>query len=726
MRSSLLATLVLFAAIFALAIARATPPGPLPKDAPREVFSALRAREIQAGLVHDGASRRVGSAEGARAREFLGRELARLGYAVETQRSFACNRHGTCGEVVNVVGRREGSVKDATGILLVAHYDSVPAAAGASDDGLGTAAVLETARALGEGPRPKRPVVVLLTDGEEGGLLGAEAFVREHPLAKSVKAAVNVDARGSSGPSALFETSDESGWLVHLASRLERPFTSSLFYEVYRRMPNDTDFTAIKRVAAGFSLGNVGSIENYHTPLDRLETSDLGTLQHHGQNVLGLARALDDADINAPAPGKAVWFDVLSFFVVRWPASWTVALAALTLAFVVVQSIRMYAWGSGLLVAPASMAASIATTAGLGWTLGALGAVPTPWIASPVAALVAVHLAAFSAAALVMVGFGRRASPRSMWAGAWIAWALLGLALASVAPGASYLFVVPAAVAAVFAPLPFRATCILPAAAAAVLWFPLASPLYDALGLVLAPLPALPTIVLATTLAPMVPGERPRLPLVGFAGTALVALVALFVAPFSTTHPQRVNVAFRQDDEGPGRVFVEAAWGYRPWGKPPPSMMQALGPVKGDDFAMPHAARMPFAETTRIDAVPPEAILLDGGSDRGRRRVHARVRSRRSAPTVFVTMPSGRSVDVKYKSLPVTPRSGTLVLLAVPPEGVEIELDASGSEPIAVGVLDLTYDVPEGLARAVQGARPPQAIPTQEGDVTVVGTVARL
>lgn len=82
----------------------------------------------------------------------------------------------------------------------------MPAGPGASDDGAAVATVLEIARILAARPASRHPVVLLITDGEEAGLLGAFLFVREHPLAKQVRAAVNLDARGTSGPSLMFET----------------------------------------------------------------------------------------------------------------------------------------------------------------------------------------------------------------------------------------------------------------------------------------------------------------------------------------------------------------------------------------------------------------------------------------------------------------------------------------------------------------------------------------
>src|SRR5437016_3359884 len=83
--------------------------------------------------------------------------------------------------------------------------------------------------------------VLLVDDGEEAGLWGADGFVRHDPLAPRVAAVVNLEARGSSGPSLMFETKHVRWPLVAALRALPRPVTSSLFAAVYERMPNDTD-----------------------------------------------------------------------------------------------------------------------------------------------------------------------------------------------------------------------------------------------------------------------------------------------------------------------------------------------------------------------------------------------------------------------------------------------------------------------------------------------------
>jgi carboxypeptidase Q len=66
-------------------------------------------------------------------------------------------------------------------VLIGAHLDSVAASPGATDNATGSAAVMEAMRILKTlGVQPRRSIRVALWGGEEQGLLGARAYVREH------------------------------------------------------------------------------------------------------------------------------------------------------------------------------------------------------------------------------------------------------------------------------------------------------------------------------------------------------------------------------------------------------------------------------------------------------------------------------------------------------------------------------------------------------------------
>ena len=66
-------------------------------------------------------------------------------------------------------------------VMLGGHLDSWHAATGATDNAIGCAVVMEAARILAAvGVKPRRTVRVALWSGEEQGLLGSQAYVKEH------------------------------------------------------------------------------------------------------------------------------------------------------------------------------------------------------------------------------------------------------------------------------------------------------------------------------------------------------------------------------------------------------------------------------------------------------------------------------------------------------------------------------------------------------------------
>jgi hypothetical protein len=83
--------------------------------------------------------------------------------------------------VYNTVGEISGSEKPDEFVVLGAHLDSWDLAQGTTDNGTGTAVVLEAARLLAScGQRPKRTIRFVLFTGEEQGLHGSRAYVQQH------------------------------------------------------------------------------------------------------------------------------------------------------------------------------------------------------------------------------------------------------------------------------------------------------------------------------------------------------------------------------------------------------------------------------------------------------------------------------------------------------------------------------------------------------------------
>jgi len=83
--------------------------------------------------------------------------------------------------VYNTVAEIPGSEKPDEVVIIGAHLDSWDLATGATDNGTGSAAVLEAARALKKsGVKPKRTIRFVLFTGEEQGLNGSKAYVAKH------------------------------------------------------------------------------------------------------------------------------------------------------------------------------------------------------------------------------------------------------------------------------------------------------------------------------------------------------------------------------------------------------------------------------------------------------------------------------------------------------------------------------------------------------------------
>ncbi|HEY8460866.1 MAG TPA: M20/M25/M40 family metallo-hydrolase, partial [Blastocatellia bacterium] len=306
----LLAWLLIIGLVW-LALNGLRPSGAAPAGAPAAEFSSDRALAHVKAVA--GEPRPIGSPAHARARDYIIEELKKLGLESRIQKTVALNQDRSpllqAAGVENIIAEISG-YDSREAVLFVSHYDTVPNSPGANDDGVGVAAMLEMARAVASGPRLKRSVILLFTDGEELGMLGARAFLDEHPLAKNVGVVINFEARGCAGPAVMFETGKDNRRLIReFASAAPRPVAHSFSYEIYRLLPNDTDFSVFKKAGlAGLNFAHIERPLYYHNRLDHAEQVDRGTLQHHGATALALARRLADGDPQASGEGDAAYF----------------------------------------------------------------------------------------------------------------------------------------------------------------------------------------------------------------------------------------------------------------------------------------------------------------------------------------------------------------------------------------------------------------------------------
>ncbi|MGA4994477.1 M28 family peptidase [Nonomuraea bangladeshensis] len=760
------AALVLACAVLLAAMTDSTMQ-PLPASAPSGEFSAARARTHLERFATE--PRPIGGAAAERARNYLVAQLRAAGLDVEVQRAVGANAStglASFGLVHNIVATRRGH--DPTGTVVVAaHYDSAAMGPGVSDDAAAVAAMLETVRALGDAPL-RNDLVLLMTDGEEDGVLGAEAFVREHPLGRAGGVLLNWEARGVSGPSLMFETSRGSAGLVEAyAAAAPRPRGDSTMAAVYRLLPNNTDFTPL--TAAGFAGLNFAYIQrssHYHTAGDSLANLDPGSLQHHGSTMLALTRALAAADLPAlRTDHDATYFRLFGVLITYpdalvWPLAGLAAAAVAGLAAVARR--RRLLSVPRLVVAAVSGLVPLVVSALLAQGLWELLVAWRPAYDGMGGLLHrpdAFRAAVVAQTALVVLGWHlllrRRLGPAALAVGG-LAWAAaFGVLCAAVAPGASFVFALPAlgcAVGGLVAlsvgrPLVAAAALTLGAVPAAMLLSGLARNVFDGMGLALGGAAALVTALLGLLLLPVaelcLPGPsarararglgRPEAGVrarglagapVGALGLALVALlVPVLVAAglagdrFDARNPARTHLAYVMDAGTGAARWVSAD-------PEPPAWTRRYVTGRDRTPLPPGYARGTTLWTgpapTLDRAAGPRLTVLRRDGDRVELRVSAG-RAARSL-TLRIERPITEATAVTAGTAPVTVRvagtrantwPGEVRFRGLPDAGARITLRVQGADKVRITAIAET----DGLA-AVPGfaPRPPELVAATRED----------
>lgn len=318
-----------------LGFAQFTPPSVAPANTPASEFSAERAMANLQVIARQ--PRLIGSPGNAAARAYLIQRITALGLAPEVQTTTTIQHPAgwqsfQTGTVKNIVVRLKGT--DSTrAILLDAHYDSGATGPGAADEGSGVVTLLETMRALTAGPPLKNDVIFLFTDGEERDMMGAHAFATQHPLMGEVALALNFEAGGSGGPSELYMTSQQNGWLIdEFLKAAPYPLASSFLNNLAwsfsaQRLGCDLE-EYLARGSAGLDFLTIGNTPVYHTLLDNTQNMDARSIQHDGSYALALVRHFGNMDLSQlPETQSDVVFNVLPGVVVHYPQGWAVPLA---------------------------------------------------------------------------------------------------------------------------------------------------------------------------------------------------------------------------------------------------------------------------------------------------------------------------------------------------------------------------------------------------------------
>ncbi len=714
--------LIAFAALTALSLWSVTPPAAKGTTTPAGQFSADRAFQHVQTIgqeVHVAGSPAAGTV-----RDYIVSTLASYGLDPQIQDAVGADDslgHGyAMARVRNVVAVIPGTASTGR-VFEVAHYDSVQVSHGANDDGAGVSTLLETARALMHGPKLRNDIVLVFTEAEEACLCGAEAFESQDPLAANGGVVLNYEARGSSGPAIMFETSkDNSGVVGVYRDSVPYPVATSFAVEVYRILPNDTDFTPFRESGhfTGLNTAYIDGSAVYHAPEDQASYMDRGSLQMHGSNALALSRAFgaaDIADLQKPSGDDSTYFPVLGVLVsypgwLIWPLAIAALVAVAGLAYVArrrgVASLRRTAAAFGLALIPLLLSAVVAQ---LFWLL--LVAIRPGyremidpwrpgWFRAAVAALVATIVLAWYA--LLRRKFGSWAL--AIGALGWLA--VLGIVLAAATPGGSYLAALPALAGAAAGLVAMRtanvwirvAALFLGGAVAVVILAPTVLLFFPALGLATGGAAAFFAAMLGMAVLPLIeslfgvstagPKLRRALPALT-AGVLAVAftVVGLSVDGFDTRHPAPAQLMYALDTDTGAAQWISTDTKAGSWtsqyvhstanlhGEFPPIADQTVLVGSASAASLPAPALTTVADTT------------SGGT----RTLSLLLKPQRAVRLAYLGVDgatvTGATVD--GRAIPADALDDFGVLFHAPPDGgLPITLTLASSGPVKIRVMD--------------------------------------
>ncbi|HEV7961793.1 MAG TPA: M28 family peptidase [Actinoplanes sp.] len=730
------AAVVVLVAIGVAALSSIQPPRARTGDVPADEFSAALAfQQVQtiAARPHP-----AGSAANDQVREHLLSMLRGYGVtpevqdAVSVQGADLSSSAGGVGvaHVRNVVARLPGTASTGR-IFLVAHYDSVQTGPGGNDDAAGVSSILEVVRALTAGPRLRNDVVLVLTDAEEACMCGAKAFVDQHPLARDRGVVLNLEARGSSGPAIMFETSKNNAKLVELFGRTPKPVGTSFAVEIYRLLPNDTDFTPFRE--AGFTGLNSAYIDGaavYHAPTDVASTMDRDSLQHHGDNALALTRSLGGMDLAATRSGGDASYFPVPWGQLNYPGwlVWPIAVCALLAVAALIWLARSRGLTSAgrLTAAVVSALVPIVGAPALGQAFWYVLTLIRPgYAAMPIDPYRPLYyrLAVLAISAAVIFAWyallRRRLGPAALALAGLVWLALLGVVLAFAAPGGSYLAALPALAGALagIAAIVLRGgwgavlAVVAGGAVAVIVLLPTVVMLFPALGMVLAGAGAFLAVLLGLALLPIIDllhpeagGQRGLVALrarrLGLLPTAAAVLAVLVFAAvglradrFDAAHPAPTQLMYALNADDNTARWLSAETRPQKW----TSHYVSGKPAEVVDTLPAFGAEKLLSGPAAAAALPAPQLTVESDTRSGDTRT-MRLRLLPQRQVRLATLHVGAEAAVTAatvggRELPTNRTAGGpwgfgFVFHAPPATGIEIILSVRTQSPVTFRVMD--------------------------------------
>ncbi len=642
---------------------------------------------------------------------------------------FACNeiykqRGVSCARVKNVIVALGPSTGKA--LLLNAHYDSTPVGPAAGDDGTGVATLLEVASIL-KNERLKRPVIFLFNEGEELGLVGARAFMAD-PLSDRVDSLVNLEARGTTGPVTMFETSLPNGPPVRAFARaVDRPFANSLTTDFYRQLPNYTDVNSFsERGWLTLNFAMIGNETRYHSPGDDIAALDARSLQHMGDQTLSVTRELVAG--SQAGSGTLLFADIAGRQLVMIPQAIGFGLLGLlVIGFAAIAFRRGGLWrGLAIVVAAIIVGAALAW---VGMFLMGLARPGSFWRAYPIWTQLTVYACGLLSAVAALGLIGRRLTVEQLRASFWLAFLLLGVAIFFIAPGGVIYFLLPPLVALIG--ILVKQERIGAIIAAVLLWLTLGEVvalLGDLMNngpfFIFAPLAlmiAMPWLIEAKVL---IDGGKPSRSVTAAAFVMLAGWAAVATAPaYSADRQQRFAIQ-HATDTGTGHAYWSVINDRAPL---PKDYGNVAGWRRGE---LPHieGKRWIAPTATIADLAAPKLSVLSNTSDGNARTVSFRIEANGAASVTLIggkdaQIVSAGSGEFVRPIAPATKGNYYLTCSGRSCDGAELQFTTRNAKPTPFTLVGSRRGLP-ATAKPLLNQRPHFARPQYSPDATL--TISRV
>ena len=709
-------------------------------------FSASKAiRRLKEFLPANNGAHPVNSVENALVRDRIIAQIKDMGITAEVQKTTGCsNFRGAvvCAKVDNIIATIPGTDPSTT-VMMMAHFDSHPSGPGAGDAGHAVAIILELMDMLKQQAPLKNDLVILINEGEESGLLGAEAFMASHPLAKTIDVVINMEARGNQGKSLLFETGENNYGLIKLYQKYAKePMSNSISYEIYKLLPNDTDLTVTKRYGiTGVNFAFSGRVNHYHTGLDNIENLSPGSVQHQGDNAYAMLVPLLSTDLKSLPQGNAVYTDILSSFMIVWPVDISIPLSFFTLMLMLLISWKLL---STKMISIGQLASSlpfafviIIISALSSWLVlflvQLLAKESQPWLVEPLAMRAAIWLMPLAASLFFAAKIKDKLGFWGLVMAANMLLLILSMATSLTLSGMSYLTLLPllvfsclmslALILGITSNTVITIIITLSLITMALMVFPFMLLLETAMGFTLAPAYGFLMSLLIIIALPLLLSAKHKwlnqFTLIAMAISVIGLLVTTQLPMFSKSLPQPLNFEYLQQ----GNKATVQALTPHPLSQ---KMIAESAFSNNQKLSRPWStAKFSSIEVNSLKLPEPELIILSKVIENNVQKITVQFNSNNLTGQFLIYSKNNNrliNVVIDEQTFDFPKNIGFpqfFICKGKDCQGTTFELTIDGIEPIEIGLIDYSFGLPASL-QYIAETRGELAHQIQTGDVSLV------